>query len=688
MSDKRYLGNIITQNPTAPAGNFQGSAAKGVWSLEEQLAYQKAGLWPIPGNLPPDITDLFSTYLYTGTGSSQTITNGIDLDGEGGLVWFKTRARSSGDFYSNHFLYDSDRGLTGTDYLHSNKTDAEGASGSIGSGPSFLTNGFTTGPFSSTNETYVSWTFRKAPKFFDVVTWDGNNTAGREIAHNLGTTVGTIIVKCTSRSSTAWTIYHRSSGSGKYLEFDTGAEGNAGTAYWNATEPTSAAFTLGNDGNVNATGRSYVAYLFAHNDGDGDFGPDGSDIIKCGSYSGTGNYQEIDLGFEAQWVMIKRTDSSQDWMIFDVMRGMPDQGGTGSTPSGNDARLKPNTSDAEQSDTYGIDPHANGFAVRGNNISVNGSTYIYIAIRRGPLAPPTSATEVFAIDTASGTSPTPPLFTAGFPVDMYLYKRADISQNWRLFDRMRGDEAYLKPNDTEADEVVGDDAGQHNDLMTGIGTATFTNSNLYQWMWKRAPSYMDVVAYTGNGTAGRTVSHNLGVAPEMMWVKKRNAAGLWRVYHKGLNGGTNPEQYGINLNETSAEYDLNTLWNDTAPTSSVFTLGTQGNVNGSSSTYIAYLFATLAGISKVGSATHSGTTNVDCGFTSGARFVLLKRTDASGDWYVWDSERGIVSGNDPYLLLNSTAAEVTNTDYIDPLSSGFTITSSFTAGTYIFYAIA
>jgi len=79
---------------------------------------------------------------------------------------------------------------------------------------------------------------------------------------------------------------------------------------------------------------------------------------------------------------------------------------------------------------------------------------------------------------------------------------------------------------------------------------------------------------------------------------------------------------------------------------------------------------------------------VDCGFSAGSRFVLLKRTDATGDWYIWDSTRGIVSGNDPYLLLNTTAAEVTNTDYIDPLSSGFTITSSFTAGDYIFYAIA
>jgi hypothetical protein len=110
---------------------------------------------------------------------------------------------------------------------------------------------------------------------------------------------------------------------------------------------------------------------------------------------------------------------------------------------------------------------------------------------------------------------------------------------------------------------------------------------------------------------------------------------------------------------------------------------------------IAYLFATVAGISKVGSYTGTGNDlNVDCGFSTGARFILIKRKDASGDWYVWDSLRGIVVGNDPYLLLNTTAAQVTNTDYIDPLASGFTVTSSAPAalnasgGTYLFYAIA
>jgi hypothetical protein len=103
------------------------------------------------------------------------------------------------------------------------------------------------------------------------------------------------------------------------------------------------------------------------------------------------------------------------------------------------------------------------------------------------------------------------------------------------------------------------------------------------------------------------------------------------------------------------------------PTSSSFSVQ-GGSVLKQSGTYIAYLFATCPGVSKVGSYTGTGTTlNIDCGFAAGARFVLIKRTDSTGDWYVWDTARGIVSGNDPYLLLNSTAAEVTSTDYIDPL---------------------
>jgi hypothetical protein len=172
--------------------------------------------------------------------------------------------------------------------------------------------------------------------------------------------------------------------------------------------------------------------------------------------------------------------------------------------------------------------------------------------------------------------------------------------------------------------------------------------------------------------------------------KNRNNSQVWGVYNS--NSGNSGR---LILNATDSLYSPVQDWNSTSPTDSVFSLGGEYRVNGPSYTYVAYLFATLAGVSKVGSYTGTGADlNVDCGFSAGARFILIKRTDSTGDWYVWDSARGIVSGNDPYLLLNSTAAEVTSTDYIDPLSSGFTVTSSAPAalnasgGTYIFLAIA
>jgi hypothetical protein len=204
-------------------------------------------------------------------------------------------------------------------------------------------------------------------------------------------------------------------------------------------------------------------------------------------------------------------------------------------------------------------------------------------------------------------------------------------------------------------------------------------------MWKRAPSFCDVVAYTGTGSA-RTVSHNLGVAPEMMWLKNRGtAATSWYIYHKDI-GNTNFLEF-----DTGASAVNSGAWNNTTPTDSVFTLGTQYQVNGSGQNIIAYLFASLDGVSKVGSFTTAGSdVDVDCGFSAGPRFVLIKNT-ASGNWFVMDTERGITSGTDPFLTLNTTNAESSALDLIDinPTSTGFTVNQgSFGNGTFIFYAIA
>ena len=308
---------------------------------------------------------------------------------------------------------------------------------------------------------------------------------------------------------------------------------------------------------------------------------------------------------------------------------------------------------------------------------------------------PESGTEVFKplSETGTGASRT---VDAGFPVDTFFIKdRTGLTGPTAggnvFYDRLRGNSNVLQTQSTAAEAVSATYTALFNSVQNGVVLSdTWSSYGYREYCFRRATGFFDVVAYTGNGSV-TTQAHNLGVFPELMIVKRRSTAASWYLYVASL--GADKEMI---LDYTLAnQFDGAFLWDSTNPTSSVFTLGADTTVNGTGSTYIAYLFATLAGVSKVGSYTGTGADlNVDCGFSAGARFILIKRSDSTGDWYVWDSARGIVAGNDPYLLLNSTAAEVTSTDYIDPLSSGFTVTSSAPAalnasgGSYLFLAIA
>lgn len=670
MSDKRYLGNIITDTPTAPSSDLANSSAKGVWSLEEQLAYQKAGLWPVPGNFPLDITDVFSTYLYTGTGSAQTITNGIDLAGEGGLTWMKARETAY-----PHLLFDTERGVN--KFLYSNLTDAQQSYN--GTLTSFNSDGFSIGTnpnvYNISGEDFASWTFRKAPKFFDVGTISFNSSGVGSYSHNLGVTPAMVIFKLTNTTGD-WFVWHKDLTSQNYAMFLNSTAASSNQGGWATYTDTTVSFNSSLFANDTA-----VVYLFAHNDGDGDFGDGSQDIIKCGSYTGNGSTDGpvIDLGFEPQWLMIKSSSLSENWHIFDNMRGV--------STGGDDSVLYPNLSSAESTSSNWLSFTSTGFKITATFDQVNSNTnnYIYMAIRRGPLAVPTDATKVFAPNFGDTNNAQGYL---GHVADWALTaNRNSGTYNFEVFQRLT--QTSLLTSATDAEVAI---SGNRWDNMIGYRERNETqNTEIIVYTVARAPGYFDVVAYTGDGTgssgSGRAVAHNLTVPPEMLWVKQRNTSGEdWWVYHSGLDA-TAPENYNLILNATNAKSGVTGAWANTAPTDTSFFLD-QSPVNASGGTFIAYLFASAPGVSKVGSASHSGTTNVDCGFTSGARLVLLKRTDASGSWYVWDSVRGIVAGNDPYLLLNEPDAEVTNTDYIDPLSSGFTITSSFTAGTYIFYAIA
>lgn len=623
---------------------------------------------------PLYVEDVFSTYLYDGTGAAHTITNGIDLAGEGGLTWIKTRNTGTSAWHS---LSDTERGAG--NILRSDLTNAQNFD--TAEFTSFNSDGFTVGNDTQTNgsgRTYASWTFRKAEKFFDVQTYTGDGVAGRTVAHNLGSSVGALIVKRTDSTSNWWT-WHKDIGT-NYLSLNTTGS-QAGGIVWNYTAPTDSVFTVGDDANTN--GATYVAYLFASDAGG--FGDDGSEnIIKCGSYTepNNGAFTDVDLGFEPQFIIAKCSSSSgSNWVMSDSMRGMPVGDGA--------AILNPNTSAAETAgfaNAY-FRPTATGFSAGNTFVGGGGETIIYIAIRR-PMKTPESGTEVFKPNDVDNGASSPDSIS-GFPVDMYFRRYVNTTNDTYLLTRLTSPNA-LKTNGTDAEAAFSSSSAGF-DYQNGVmNIFSSDNSDFHTWMFKRATGFMDVVCYTGTGTAGRTVAHNLGVVPECMIVKRRDGASSWITYWDAL-GATKGQFLDTNQAFTSSSY-----WNDTAPTATQLTLGS-GSTNNSGATFIAYLFATLDGVSKVGSYTGTGNSlDIDCGFSNGARFVMIKRTDSSSDWWVWDTARGIVSGNDPTLRLNSTAAETTTADYIDPLSSGFTLTTAgnwlygmnYPSGNYIFLAIA
>ena len=621
------------------------------------------------------IEDVFSTWLYTGNGSTQTITNGIDEAGKGALTWIKQRSTAGG-----HQLYDTARGAT--QLLSSSNANAQStfAAGLT----SFNADGFSLGNGINCNtsgETYASWTFRKQPKFFDVVTWTGNGATSRTISHNLGSAPGVLILKNVSNSS-SWSVFHRSLGVSQTLLLNdtTGAFGASGR--FGSSAPTATTFDINDIYNTN--GDTYVAYLFAHNAGG--FGLTGTDnVISCGSFTtdGSGN-ATVSLGYEPQWVMYKRSDGTGSWAMFDNMRGM-----TVNTTNG-DKILFANLSDAESSVDW-IQPTATGF--NPYNIAWN-ATYIYIAIRRGPMKTPTSGTSVLSSNTSSGGTGT--VITTGFPVDMQIARTRDSASQYGVVDRLRGTTSTtsgssLVLNTAATDAEFSSTSNARAWDNTGFQMpSNWSGTNTIFWNFRRAPGFFDEVCYTGTG-AIQNLTHNLGVAPEMMIVKDRGPnSGSWRVYHSALG----PTKL-LTLNLANAAATLSTIWNNTAPTSSVFTIGTYGEVNLSGDTFVNYLFASCPGVSKVGSYTGNGSTQtINCGFTGGARFVLIKRTDSTGDWYVYDTARGIVSANDPRLSLNTAAAEVTTDDSIDPDNSGFIVNQvsatniNVSSATYIYLAIA
>jgi hypothetical protein len=627
---------------------------------------------------PTYVDDVFSAYTYTGNGATQTITNGIDLAGKGGMVWIKQRGTEASGATDN-VIFDTARGAYTA--LLANGAGSGTAWGSNGGVSSFNSDGFSVkdsspGDYCVNGNTgrYASWTFREAPKFFKKATQSHTNGVANTIDLSSLGTVGMVIVKGYNGSNGNWKVFHRSVTTGNLLYLNTtGAETADASISLSGTTLTLAA-SLPTD--------TYVIYAFAH-----DTSTDG--LIQCGSFTTDGSGKAtVNLGWEPQFILLKESGPAAlitgDWYMQDVNRNW----------SQTEANyLRANLSGAEQVGAQPIltSPNATGFTF--NQAVFSSKQFIYLAIRR-PNKPPTTGAQVYNAIARTGTGAAATVTGVGFAPDLIATaRRVNVPFGWGMYDRLRGANNLLDTTGASAELITTDalNAFGMDGFNAGVDGGGYVNYPAYshaQWFFKRAPGVFDILGYFGTGLP-RNQAHSLGVVPELMIFKARNSVYDWSVYHVSLGYNV-----WLHLNTTAAASgDTGTGLSGwpTAVSIPVHSVPT----NLASADMVAYLFASKAGISKVGSYTGNGSSlTLDMGFTTGARFFMVKRTDSTGDWFVYDTTRGIIAGNDNHLSLNTTAAEVTTDDSVDPATVGLIVNQlavtniNVNAATYIYLAIA
>jgi len=254
--------------------------------------------------------------------------------------------------------------------------------------------------------------------------------------------------------------------------------------------------------------------------------------------------------------------------------------------------------------------------------------------------------------------------------DLVYLKRRDDGGPPMFFDAIRGATKRLQTNNADA-EATG------SQQLTAFGSDGFTvgtnedandsSATYVAWCWKEsATAGFDIVIRTGNGSAG-TVSHNLSAVPRFIMTKCRSAVEQWIVQHGSL-GATKH----LILDSNAAESTAGNRWNDTTPTTSVYSIGTDADVNGNTETFIDYVFASVQGFSKVGGSYKGNGANnfIYTGFSPA--WVMIKKTDDTHDWHIFDNKRDAYNERDSWLEANTSNAEATSSNYVvDFLSNGF-----------------
>ena len=634
------------------------------------------------GGIAPDgeyIDNIFSGRVYVGNGSGiRIVRNGINLADNGGMTWVKYR-NTSGD---HQHVNDSERGVTNTLFL--DQMDASSVKSDRVN--QYDNDGFRLGSnyrVNAANGKFFSATFRKHPKFFDVVTWTGTGT-DKNVAHNLGSAPGMIWVKCTSDVA-QWCVYHRSLGATKYVYMDNSGI-NTSAGVWANTEPTSTQFTVRDNIRVNGSGRTYVAYVFAHNDGDAEFGYAGNqDVIKCGEYTISASQPTtINLGFEPSFIIVRKKNSGSNWWVFNADRGFGPY---------YFIWMYANTSGAEEYKTYkGVYPIATGFVHDGtNNGQWGNDDYIYMAIRRADGyvgKPTTTSSDVFW--KGYGASSGAPLYrttnfsNASAGADMVLLGYPGNSSANKYIGPRLGGQWHLYPN---LNNSKNQNNNSHWDYENGWNAYSSGDQTGYSYLFRRGKG-LDTLNYKGNNSNGHVINHTMNSVPEMIWCKDTEWNQDWVVYHKDMDA-SNPLNYTLKLNTDGARVNNTNMVTAVSKTS--FTIGNNGVIN-SANDYYAFLFSSVEGLSKCGGYTGTGASGntVTLGFQP--TFIITKAASSTGYWYAWDTLRGWAAGNDKGLPLQNTDPQV-DMDFGAPTSTGFTISGTHadinaSGVNYIYYAHA
>jgi len=322
-----------------------------------------------------------------------------------------------------------------------------------------------------------------------------------------------------------------------------------------------------------------------------------------------------------------------------------------------------------------------------------------------------SPQDYFGVVTTTISSATGSISGYNFQPDWVWRKRRDASQNHGLYDAVRGGDKELVSNSTSAENTNANLITGFNSDGFDYGGSMFSLAPYVIWAWKangsgvsntdgsipstvsvNTESGFSIGTFVGNQTAGATVGHGLSQAPEMIIIKDRPTVNDWPVYHTSIS----PSQT-IKLNSTNAAFTESTIWNNTAPTTSVFTLGSSNLANNNTKSHVFYAFHSVEGYSKIGSYAGNGSATdspfVYLGFRPA--WVLIKQSSGSGTaWNLWDSKRDGYNLDNWQLEADDSKAENTSIQRMTFLSNGFKIHQTSSAQvnasgqTYIYMAFA